>query len=146
MDNTITIFTDGGSRGNPGPSALGVAIGPPINKGFSKYLGKRTNNEAEYEAVIFALEKLRALVGKEKTKSLKVLFRMDSNLAVEQLSGRWKVEGATIVPLFMKIHNLRLNFGEVSFQHVPREQNKQADALVNQELNKHTQEDTLFNL
>lgn len=146
MKNRITIFTDGGSRGNPGPAALGVAMGPPINKGFSKYLGKKTNNEAEYEAVIFALSKLRALVGKEKCKNLNVLFKMDSDLAVNQLSSRWKIEGSTIVPLFVKIHNLRLDFGKVDFEHVPREENKQADALVNQELNKHTQEDTLFSL
>lgn len=144
--NSITIYTDGGSRGNPGPAALGVAMGPPINKGYSKYLGKKTNNEAEYTAVIFALEKLKSLVGLKKCKELKVLFKMDSDLAVKQLSNKWKIQGKTIIPLFIKIHNLRLGFGEVEFQHVPREQNKEADALVNQELNKHTHQDGLFNL
>ncbi|OGZ58823.1 MAG: hypothetical protein A3B96_00570, partial [Candidatus Spechtbacteria bacterium RIFCSPHIGHO2_02_FULL_43_15b] len=137
---------DGGSRGNPGPAALGVAMGSPINKGFSKYLGKKTNNEAEYEAVIFALSKMKALLGSGKCKDINVLFKMDSDLAVNQLSGRWKIEGSTIVPLFVKIHNLRMNFGKVEFDHVPREQNKQADALVNQELDKHTEEGTLFSL
>ena len=127
MENVITIYTDGGSRGNPGPAALGVAIGLPINKGYSKYLGKRTNNEAEYEAVVFAL-------------------KMDSNLAVQQLSGNWKIEGKTIVPLFIKIHNIRMDFADVIFEHIPREQNKEADALVNQELNRHTHEEGLFNL
>lgn len=146
MENIITIYTDGGSRGNPGPAALGVAIGLPINKGYSKYLGKRTNNEAEYEAVVFALQKLKALLGTQKCKALKVLFKMDSNLAVQQLSGNWKIEGKTIVPLFIKIHNIRMDFADIIFEHIPREQNKEADALVNQELNRHTHEEGLFNL
>ncbi len=142
----IQIHTDGGSRGNPGPAASGVVIGAPINKGYAKYLGKATNNEAEYQAVIFALEKLRAFVGKNKTKEIAVEFLMDSQLAVRQLSGEWKVEGQTIVPLFMKIWNLRLDFGSVKFQHIPREENKEADRLVNQELDKHSLDNSLFNL
>jgi ribonuclease HI len=146
MKEQIIIYTDGGSRGNPGPSALGVAMGAPINKGYSKYLGKKTNNEAEYEAVIFALGKLKALLGTKKCKDLKVIFKMDSDLAVQQISGRWKIEGKTIIPLFIKIHNLRINFGELEFEHVRREQNKEADALVNQELDKHSHEGGLFNL
>lgn len=146
MNNQITIHTDGGSRGNPGPAALGVAVGAPINKGYSKYLGKRTNNEAEYEAVIFALEKLRATLGKKQCETLKVAFKMDSDLAVQQLSGKWKVEGTTIIPLFVKIHNLRLDFGTIEFSHIPREENKEADALVNQELDKHAHEGGLFQL
>jgi len=146
IQNTITVYTDGGSRGNPGPAALGVAIGAPIRKGYSKYLGKKTNNEAEYEAVIFALAKLKGLLGKKNCETLKVIFKMDSDLAVSQLSDRWKIEGKKIVPLFVKVHNLRLDFGEVMFQHIPREENGDADTLVNQELNKHTHEETLFNL
>lgn len=144
--NQIIIYTDGGSRGNPGPAALGVVLGPPLNKGYSKYLGEKTNNEAEYEAVIFALSKVKALLGAIKCKALKVLFKMDSDLAVQQLSGKWRIEGKNIIPLFVKIHNLRMDFGAVEFQHIPREQNKEADALVNRELNKHTQEETLFTL
>ena len=143
---TINVHTDGGSRGNPGPAALGVVIDTPIDKGYSKFLGKATNNEAEYSAVIFALEKLRATFGKDKVKDIHVHFLMDSQLAVNQLSGSWKVEGSTIIPLFMKIWNLRIEFGETSFVHVPREQNKDADKLVNQELDKHTFSDSLFNL
>lgn len=146
MQEQITIYTDGGSRGNPGPAALGVAIGPPIHKGYSKYLGKKTNNESEYEAVIFALAKLKALLGSQKCKTLKVIFKMDSELAVSQLTRKYKIEGKTIIPLFVKIHNLSLDFGRLEFHHIPREQNKDADALVNQELNKHTHEEGLFNL
>ena len=146
MQNKIQVHVDGGSRGNPGPAAIGVAIGPPINKGYSKYLGKATNNEAEYQAAIFALEKIRSLVGRTKVKNLAVEIFMDSQLAVKQLSGEWKIEGATIVPLFVKAWNVRLDFGEVFFKHVPREENKEADKLVNRELDKHTFTDSLFNL
>ncbi len=146
MQEQITIHTDGGSRGNPGPAALGVAMGAPIHKGYSKYLGKKTNNEAEYEAVIFALAKLKALLGTKKCKTLKVAFKMDSDLAVQQLSGKWKIEGKTIIPLFVKIHNLRMDFADAEFEHIPREQNKAADALVNLELDKHAHEGGLFNL
>src|SRR3989338_1753260 len=144
MQNKIQVHVDGGSRGNPGPAAIGVAIGPPINKGYSKYLGKATNNEAEYQAAIFALEKIRSLVGRTKVKNLAVEIFMDSQLAVKQLSGEWKIEGATIVPLFVKAWNVRLDFGEVFFKHAPREENKEADKLVNRELDKHTFTDSLF--
>ena len=143
----IDIHTDGGARDNPGPAALGVVIGPPISKNYSNYLGKKTNNEAEYEAVIFALKKLKALVGKNKTKDLEVEVFMDSQLAVKQLSYEYKIESPNIVPLFVKIHNLRLAYKEVSFTYVPREENKDADKLVNMELDKHTHsENSLFNL
>lgn len=147
MSNVIQIHTDGGSRGNPGPAALGVAIGPPINKGYSKFLGTATNNEAEYQAVVFALEKVRALLGKDKVKNVSIEFLMDSDLAVHQLSGQWRIEGKTIIPLFVKIWNLRLDFGPIAFCHIPREQNKEADRLVNIELDKRVGGgDTLFNL
>ena len=82
----IKIHTDGGARGNPGPAALGVVIGAPFNKNYSQYLGKKTNNEAEYEGVVFALGKLKALVGKNKTKEAEVEIFMDSELAVKQLN------------------------------------------------------------
>lgn len=142
----IEIHTDGGARGNPGPAALGVVIGVPFNKNYSQYLGKKTNNEAEYEAVVFALSKLKALVGKEKTKKAEVEVYMDSQLAVRQLNYEYKIQSPNIIPLFIKIHNLRLDFSKVNFTHVPREKNKDADKLVNQELDKHTHTDSLFNL
>ncbi|MDX1608407.1 MAG: ribonuclease HI family protein, partial [Candidatus Spechtbacterales bacterium] len=136
MAKKIEIYTDGGSRGNPGPSALGVVIGPPIDKGYSHYLGEKTNNEAEYEAVIFALKKLKALVGKKETKELEVEVYMDSKLAVNQLNYNYKIESENIIPLFVKIHNLRLEYKNVHFTHVPREKNKDADKLVNIELDR----------
>lgn len=142
----IEVHTDGGSRGNPGPAAAGVVIGAPFNKSYAKYMGVATNNEAEYEAVIVALEKLKALVGKNQTKQTEVKVFMDSRLAVEQLSGRFKIQSPNIIPRFIKIHNLRVDFASVVFQHVPREKNKGADAAVNQELDRHAGSHTLFNL
>jgi ribonuclease HI len=142
----IEVHTDGGSRGNPGPAAAGVVIGAPFNKSYGKFMGRATNNEAEYEAVIVALEKLKALVGKSKTKSTDVKVYMDSKLAVEQLSGRYKIQSPNIIPRFIKIHNLKVDFESVSFHHVPREQNKGADRAVNEELDKHSGTSPLFNL
>ena len=141
---TVEVYTDGGARGNPGPAAAGAVLGAPFNKGYSKYLGTATNNEAEYQAAILALQKMQALAGKKEAKTLHVEMYMDSKLAVEQLSGNWKVEGETIIPLFIKIHNLTLSFGKISYRHIPREKNKEADALVNQELDKQTGKGSLF--
>lgn len=144
MSKKIQIHTDGGARGNPGPAALGVVIGAPINKGYSQYLGKKTNNEAEYEAVVFALKKLKSLLGKGEVKDLHVEVYMDSDLAVNQLNHKFKVESENIIPLFIKIHNLRLEYGSVHFTHVRREKNKDADKLVNIELDKQEGGASLF--
>lgn len=142
--NKIQVHVDGGARGNPGPAAAGVVIGPPLDKHFSKYLGEKTNNEAEYESVILALQKIKSLLGKNKIKDLHVSVFMDSQLAVRQLSYQYKVESPNIIPLFVKIHNLRLDFGNVEFTHVPREKNKDADKMVNLELDKQEGSDSLF--
>lgn len=142
----IRVHTDGGARGNPGLAAIGVVIEAPISKNYSKFLGNATNNEAEYEAVIFALTKLKAILGSDKIKNVEVQIFMDSELAVRQLSGKYKVESPNIIPKFIKVHNLSLDFGNLVFHHVLRENNKDADKLVNVELDKHTHIDTLFNL
>lgn len=144
--NKIEVHVDGGSRGNPGPAAAGIVLGPPLNKHFSKYLGKATNNEAEYTSVIEALKKIKATLGKEKIKDLHVEVYMDSQLAVRQLSYEYKIQSSNIIPLFIKIHNLRVDFGKVTFKHVPREKNKDADKMVNIELDKQGGMDNLFNL
>lgn len=128
MTQKIIIYTDGGSRGNPGPAAIGVIIN---NKGYSKFLGEKTNNEAEYEAVIFALKKAKQLFGKKNLKEAEIIVNMDSELIVNQLNHQYKIEGEKIAPLFLKVWNLLLDFGHVKFQHIPREQNKEADRLVN---------------
>ena len=136
----IIINADGGSRGNPGPAALGVVIrGGEKNKKYGEFLGERTNNEAEYEAVIFALKKTRQLFGKEKTKEAEAEVFLDSELVVNQLNAEYKIEEERLFPLFIKIWNLRQDFGKITFQSVPREKNREADRLVNIELDKKEQ-------
>lgn len=135
----IIVYTDGGSRGNPGPAGVGVVIcnekGQQI-KGYSKDIGIKTNNEAEYEAVIFALQKIKQLFGKEKTKDFEIEMRMDSQLIARQLKGEYKVEEEKLFPLFIKIWNLRMNFGKISFIEIPREKNREADRLANEAMDK----------
>ncbi len=135
----LIIYTDGGSRGNPGPAAIGVVFADAAgrtSKRYGKTIGARTNNEAEYEAVLFALQKTRALFGKEKIKTLAVEVRMDSELVCRQLNGQYKIEEERLWPFFMKIWNTRLDFGRLAFRHVPRGQNREADRLVNEALDR----------
>jgi len=131
----IIIYTDGGSRGNPGRAAIGVVFCNEkghVCKKYSEYLGDDlTNNEAEYQAVIFALQKFKALFGKKLAESSEVEMRMDSELLVKQLNGEYKVMEPKIQELFLKIWNLKIDFKKVRFNHIPREKNKEADALVN---------------
>ncbi len=135
----IIIYTDGGSRGNPGPAGIGVVIadekGSTI-KEYSKDIGTRTNNEAEYEAVIFALQKVKHLFGKEKAKKNEIEIRMDSQLVARQLGGKYKIQEEKLFPLFIKIWNLRTELGKISFTEIPREKNKEADRLANEAMNK----------
>lgn len=138
--NQLIIHTDGGSRGNPGPAALGVVIG---SKEYGAYLGTTTNNVAEYQAVIFALKKARQLLGKEKLKETEVIVKLDSELVANQLNGHYKVLEPELQPLFMEIWNLRFDFPNLTFQYVPREENTRADALVNQILDKENQKSLL---
>ena len=144
MDNKITIYCDGGSRGNPGPAALGVYI-PDFKKEYSQYLGKTTNNDAEYQAIIFALKKIKQLVGKEKTKKTEAEIKADSELIVNQLNGEFKIKEKNLIPFFIEIWNLKQDFKKVSFKHIPREQNIHADILVNKELDNQRKELRLFN-
>lgn len=135
----IIVYTDGGSRGNPGPAAIGVVAADRANHelfSFGERIGVKTNNEAEYAAVIFALQKLKARLGKLKTKKLAVEVRADSELLVRQLNHLYKLESETVIPLFVKVWNLMLDFKAVSFRHIPREQNRAADRLVNRALDR----------
>lgn len=138
-NGTIVVYCDGGSRGNPGPAGIGVVISGIRNqelgiKEYSKFLGQATNNEAEYQAVIFGLKKIKHLIGGEKAEKAKIEIKMDSELAVKQLNGKYKIKEKTLIPFFIEIWNLKIDFGEVKFIHIPREQNKRADWLVNREL------------
>lgn len=126
----IIVYTDGGSRGNPGPAALGVYI-ETLKKSFGEYLGTKTNNEAEYAAIVAGLKKIKALLGKEKAKQTAVECRMDSELACRQLNHVYKIENERLQPLFLEVWNLMLDFHSVTFVHVPREDNVVADAEAN---------------
>lgn len=135
----IIIYTDGGSRGNPGPAAIGVVFcnekSQPIKK-YSEYLGdKFTNNEAEYQAVIFALKKFKASFGKKLAKNSEVEIRSDSEFLVKQLNSQYKILDSKIQPLFLEVWNLRFDFKRVKFKSISREKNKEADRLVNEALN-----------
>jgi len=134
----IVVYTDGGARGNPGPAGIGVVIcnekGEVIKK-YGEFLGDdMTNNEAEYGAVIFALKKLKLLLGKEKVKQAEVEIRADSELMVNQMTGKYKLTDRRIQDFFITIWNLKIEFKSIDFKHIRREQNKEADALVNQAL------------
>jgi ribonuclease HI len=132
----IIVYADGGARGNPGPAGIGVVImrGSRAIGKYAASIGRRTNNEAEYEAVIFALKKLKHLFGKQKTRDLEIEVKMDSELVARQLSGQYKITEERFYPLFIKVWNLKMDFGNITFQEIPREKNKEADRLVNEEL------------
>ncbi|OGG50662.1 hypothetical protein A2704_06920 [Candidatus Kaiserbacteria bacterium RIFCSPHIGHO2_01_FULL_54_36b] len=129
----IVMYSDGGSRGNPGPAALGVHI-ETLNKRYGEYLGVKTNNEAEYAAIVFGLKKIKALVGKAKAKKAHIECRMDSELACRQLNHEYKIENGKLQPLFLEVWNLMLDFADVRFVHVRRESNTIADAEANRAL------------
>lgn len=131
-EEKIIVYTDGGARNNPGPAAIGIVIG---NKKYSEFIGTATNNEAEYKAVIFALKKLRQLLEKKGIESQKIEVRMDSELVQKQLNGEYKIKEKELQILFVEVWNLRLDFKNLSFIHIPREQNRLADKLVNEALN-----------
>ena len=125
------IYTDGGSRGNPGPSAIGAVVGL---KEYGEQIGRTTNNVAEYSAVIFALKKAKQLLTKKKAEHIDVELRTDSELLVKQLKGEYKIKDRDLQPLFIEIWNLKQDFKSVSFTHITRDKNKKADSLVNKAL------------
>lgn len=133
----IRIFTDGGSRGNPGPAAYGVFMCDDNDTelaALSRYIGEATNNVAEYSGVVAALEHILAhpkLVENED----KILFFLDSELAVKQLNGLYKIKNGTLAALVIKIRGLEAQLSiPVVYSHIPREKNSKADALVNRAL------------
>lgn len=131
----IRIYTDGGARGNPGPAASAAVLkkmyrgkeGEVIAR-VSTYLGKTTNNQAEYTAIVIGLQKARQL------GATRVELYLDSELAARQLNGQYKVKNPDIAKRFLEVKNLLLAFNSVSFTHVRREKNTEADALVNKVL------------
>lgn len=130
---SIVINTDGGARGNPGPAAIGVVIrkGDETVATIGEYLGDSlTNNWAEYQALIRALEEALKLGFDGEA----VEVRMDSELIVKQMKGEYKVKHPDLKPLHMRVRELIERFGDVTFVHVRREANKEADRLVNEAL------------
>lgn len=129
----FNVYTDGGARGNPGPAAIGVRVkdgqGKPIHS-FGRTIGETTNNVAEYQAVIAALEWIVS-----QPKPDKVNFYSDSTLIVHQIRGEWKIKQPHLKPLVERVRELENNL-IVSHSVIPREQNQQADWLVNQALDK----------
>ncbi len=123
------LFTDGASRGNPGPAGAGVVLFDDKEREIctrAKYLGRCTNNVAEYQALILGLQAARE-IGCRKP----AIF-LDSELIVRQITGRYKVKNATLKPLFAKVQNLLQGFDSYTVAHVPRAQNSRADELANQ--------------
>ena len=141
------IRTDGGARGNPGPAALGAVIENEqgsVLKEIAEYIGEKTNNEAEYRAPIAALKKLKSLIGKAEAKKAEVQVLADSELMVKQMNGQYKIENENMQKFFLELWNLKLDFANVTFQSVPRSQNKAADRLVNQALDAASKPRKLF--
>ncbi|NCU44766.1 ribonuclease HI family protein [Candidatus Falkowbacteria bacterium] len=125
----LISYTDGGARGNPGPSGIGVVLqnkdGETIGE-WSEFLGIATNNQAEYKALLLALKQAVAL------GVVELDCRLDSELVVKQLKGEYKVKHPDLKPLFEQAKSLISQIKNVSFKHIPRELNKQADQLANQ--------------
>jgi ribonuclease HI len=138
-ESTITIYSDGGSRGNPGPSAAGYVVlnhrQEVIAEG-GEYLGITTNNQAEYQGVRLGLEKAIEL------KYRQVDFKIDSMLVVNQMKGLYKIKNRELWPIHERIRELMKQFDKVTFNHVAREFNQLADGMVNKTLDAHARENT----
>lgn len=137
------MFTDGGSRGNPGPAAVGVYI-ETLGKKYGECIGIKTNNEAEYGALIFGLKKIKQILGNAPAKKANIECYLDSELVVKQLNHEYKLKEKHIQEFFIEIWNLMLDFSFVTFTHVPREKNKIADALVNEALDEQSRRSQLL--
>jgi len=128
-----TLFTDGGSRGNPGPAGIGFVL-KISDKGmdelveYKEYIGKATNNQAEYRALLAGLEEAVERGVKELTCFL------DSELVVKQVKGLYKMKNPGLRPLWEQVCGLKDDFSKIDFKHVPRAKNEEADRLVNEAL------------
>lgn len=136
MSQKLHIYTDGGSRGNPGESAIGVYITDQNELkilAFGEKIGIATNNIAEYKALLFAMQWI--LEQKDHFKEKELHFFMDSNLLYSQLVGLYKIKNPQLGQLLFEIHRKEKEIGlPVFYSHIPREENKQADRLVNMAL------------
>ncbi len=129
------IYADGASRGNPGPAAIGVAIKDKRGKlitSISQRIGRATNNQAEYRAIIAALEEATRLGAKQ------VDIKMDSELVVKQVTGEYRVKKATLKPLYQQVKQLQGLLEGFTITHIPRQQNTEADKLANKALDSYS--------
>ncbi|MCX6796506.1 MAG: ribonuclease HI family protein [Candidatus Falkowbacteria bacterium] len=129
----LIIHTDGGARGNPGPAGIGVVVydeEKQVVAEISRYLGKTTNNQAEYQAVLAGIHKAKDLGATE------VVFYLDSELVAKQLNREYKVKNKELAPWFVKIYNATLDFKKVIFKHIPRTENNLADKLANEAMDR----------
>jgi len=130
----LILYTDGGARGNPGPAAIGVIVYDSkknVIKKISKYIGRATNNQAEYQALI------TGLIEAKKIKAENVECFSDSKLVVQQVNRKYKIKNKKLAQLFIKIWNLSQSFKKIKFSYIPREKNREADRLVNLALDKY---------
>lgn len=133
----IIINVDGGSRGNPGLSAIGIVFcneKKQVLKKYAGFIGEGTNNNAEYIAAITALKKMKIYFGKKLAKEIKAELRSDSELLVKQMKGEYKILNPEIQKLFLELWNLKIDFPNLQIRKIPRSSNVQADKLVNQAL------------
>jgi len=132
MFKSVRIYTDGGARGNPGPAGSGAVIksldegGEKTITELKKFFPHATNNQAEYDAIILGLTEAKRL-GVEEVELV-----MDSELAVKQIRGEYRVKNPELAKRFLEVYNLSQSFKKFSARHIFRERNKEADALVNQ--------------
>ena len=129
----MTIRTDGGSRGNPGPAAIGIVIEDQTGRSLFEagyFIGDTTNNVAEYRAILKGLEEAQRLKGSELT------VYCDSQLVVRQLNGQYRVKNPAMQNYHQQVMAQLEHFKRVTFQHVSREENEAADTLVNRALNR----------
>ena len=129
MSDTWVVYSDGGARGNPGPGGAGIVVRAPDGQTVCRggaFLGEVTNNVAEYEALLWGL---RAAIS---SGAQRVALRADSELIVKQLNGEYRVKNAGLKPLFLEAQRLQRELESVSFTHVRRAENAEADALANE--------------
>lgn len=127
----VVIFTDGAAVPNPGQAAIGVTIKDEHGRlitAISQSIGHATNNQAEYRAIIAALESAGKLGASQ------VEIRSDSELVVRQINGKYRVKNTALKPLYQQVKQLQGSFDSFTISHVPREQNQEADSLANQAL------------
>lgn len=137
----LLVFIDGAARGNPGPASVGVVIRAPGSESricLSRVLGTRTNNQAEYEALLVALRELERRRRMQTPLSLppEIVIRTDSELLFSQMTGRYRIKDPQLATLAWEAKKIIIRLGRVSFERIPRTENREADKLANQALDR----------